>query len=303
MYQPRDPHYSLPAAKTFAQSLKGRFEAAVSASRHIADDAALESPPDPTTVVTLEHAVSSRTWARKQPPKISPRMFSKRTSRRRSCGSPRSDSSWINSARAGSLGRPSQLPSRLNCRAWCQTATKLRITPFAGFLMRRLGRTPEEGVEAEQVSSGTDDDVDRGEVNDPEHTSNGPEESWAADDVGVLTRNDERLENLAARDAAKESARRAMDAGQTNRKQAGCAPCSGVDSLLGSNLGPEEQESGQPPPALLSTSSRQALIHASRSYATGSTRPTGRPHLGNRASILFVGIFIRPHPNRTSASH
>jgi hypothetical protein len=52
MYGPHDPHYSLPPAKTFAQSLKARFEAAVSASRHIADDAAPESPADPTTIVT-----------------------------------------------------------------------------------------------------------------------------------------------------------------------------------------------------------------------------------------------------------
>src|SRR5947209_11094902 len=42
MYGPRDPHYSLPAAKTFALALKGRFESAVSASRHIAADAARE---------------------------------------------------------------------------------------------------------------------------------------------------------------------------------------------------------------------------------------------------------------------
>jgi hypothetical protein len=52
MYGPRDPHYSLPPAKTFAQCLRSRFEAAVSASRHVTDDAALETPTEPTTIVT-----------------------------------------------------------------------------------------------------------------------------------------------------------------------------------------------------------------------------------------------------------
>jgi hypothetical protein len=52
MYQPLDPRYSRPAAKTFAQSLKNRFDAAVSASRSVAVEAQADEDDGTATVVT-----------------------------------------------------------------------------------------------------------------------------------------------------------------------------------------------------------------------------------------------------------
>jgi hypothetical protein len=53
MVKPRDPEYRTPAAKTFAQELRARFEAAVSASRTIAtSDGKKEASAPPARVAT-----------------------------------------------------------------------------------------------------------------------------------------------------------------------------------------------------------------------------------------------------------
>jgi len=58
MVKPRDPEYTAPAAKTFAEQLRTKFRAAVSASRSVVnEDASVVVTPRPD-IVTMEESTT-----------------------------------------------------------------------------------------------------------------------------------------------------------------------------------------------------------------------------------------------------